>query len=148
VSSAPRGNPIFVPLDVSRRGHRRSCIEKGDWVAYPVDLQGKKLLGTAWPELQRLCIDPIRYNHADPGPPYRGRLDDDATMTVLRHAKNRTRAMTVAPRVGLVGLLGHGNLGNDGSLETVLDAADSVGRHRSCPPLSQRAVRVEVGESQ
>ena len=43
--SAPRGNPILVPLDVSRRGHRRSCIEKGDWVAYPVDLQGKRLFG-------------------------------------------------------------------------------------------------------
>ena len=56
--AAPRGNPILVPLDVSRRGHRRSCIEKGDWVAYPVDLQGKRLLGMAWPELQRLCIDP------------------------------------------------------------------------------------------
>ena len=49
---APRGNPILVPLDVSRRGHRRSCIEKGDWVAYPVDLQGKRLLGMAWPELR------------------------------------------------------------------------------------------------
>jgi polysaccharide pyruvyl transferase WcaK-like protein len=41
-------------------------------------------------------------------------------MTVLRHAKKRTGAMTVAPRVGLVGLLGQGNLGNDGSLEAVL----------------------------
>jgi polysaccharide pyruvyl transferase WcaK-like protein len=41
-------------------------------------------------------------------------------VTVLRHAKKRTRAMTVAPRVGLVGLLGQGNLGNDGSLEAVL----------------------------
>jgi polysaccharide pyruvyl transferase WcaK-like protein len=39
---------------------------------------------------------------------------------VLRHAENRTRAMTVAPGVGLVGLLGQGNLGNDGSLEAVL----------------------------
>ena len=37
-------------------------------------------------------------------------------MTVLRHAKKRTRAMTVAPRVDLVGLLGQGN---DGSLEAV-----------------------------
>jgi hypothetical protein len=35
-------------------------------------------------------------------------------------AKKRTGAMTVAPRVGLVGLLGQGNLGNDGSLEAVL----------------------------
>ncbi len=43
--AAPRGNPILVPLDVSRRGHRRSCIEKGGWVAYPVDLQGKRLFG-------------------------------------------------------------------------------------------------------
>lgn len=31
---------------------------------YPVDLQGKRLLGMAWPELQRLCI-----NHAEPGHP-------------------------------------------------------------------------------
>jgi hypothetical protein len=43
--SAPRGKPILVPLDVSRRGHRRSCIEKGNWVANPVDLQGKRLFG-------------------------------------------------------------------------------------------------------
>ena len=28
--------------------------------------------------------------------------------------------MKVAPRVGLVGLLGQGNVGNDGSLEAVL----------------------------
>ena len=41
-------------------------------------------------------------------------------MTVLRDAKRRARARTVAPRVGLVGLLGQGNLGNDGSLEAVL----------------------------
>jgi polysaccharide pyruvyl transferase WcaK-like protein len=41
-------------------------------------------------------------------------------VTVLRDVKRRTRAMTVAPRVGLVGLLGQGNLGNDGSLEAVL----------------------------
>jgi polysaccharide pyruvyl transferase WcaK-like protein len=46
-------------------------------------------------------------------------------VTVLRHAKNRTRAMTVAPRVGLVGLLGQGNLGNDGSLEAVLAYLDA-----------------------
>ena len=41
-------------------------------------------------------------------------------MTALRHAKKRTRAMKAAPRVGLVGLLGQGNVGNDGSLEAVL----------------------------
>jgi polysaccharide pyruvyl transferase WcaK-like protein len=41
-------------------------------------------------------------------------------VTVLRHAKKRTRAMTAAPRVGLVGLLGQGNVGNDGSLEAML----------------------------
>ena len=41
-------------------------------------------------------------------------------VTLLRRAKRRTRAMTVAPRVGIVGLLGSGNLGNDGSLEAVL----------------------------
>src|SRR6266446_3857007 len=62
----------------------------------------------------------MRHNHAVPWLPYRGRLGDDVMVTVLRHAKKRTRAMTVAPRVGLVGLLGQGNLGNDGSLEAVL----------------------------
>ncbi len=41
-------------------------------------------------------------------------------MTLLRPAKRRTGPMTGAPRVGLVGLLGQGNLGNDGSLEAVL----------------------------
>ena len=41
-------------------------------------------------------------------------------MTLLRPAKRRTGAMTGTPRVGLVGLLGQGNLGNDGSLEAVL----------------------------
>jgi len=65
----PRGNPILVPSDVSRRGHRRSCTVEGEWVAYPVGLQGKRLLGMAWPELQRPCIYPIRYNHAVPGHP-------------------------------------------------------------------------------
>jgi len=39
-----RGKPKPRTLDVSRRGHRRSCIEDGDWVAYPVDLQGERLL--------------------------------------------------------------------------------------------------------
>jgi hypothetical protein len=67
--SAPRGNPILVPLDVSRRCHRRSCTEDGDWVAYPVDVQGERLLGMARTELQRLCTGPIRYNHAVPGYP-------------------------------------------------------------------------------
>ena len=33
--------------------------------------------------------------------------------------------MTVARRVGLVGLLGQGNLGNDGSLEAVLAYLDA-----------------------
>ena len=41
-------------------------------------------------------------------------------VTVLHHAKNRIRAMTVAPRMGLVGLSGQGNLGTDGSLKAVL----------------------------
>jgi polysaccharide pyruvyl transferase WcaK-like protein/SAM-dependent methyltransferase len=39
---------------------------------------------------------------------------------LLRPAGERARAKTVAPRVGLVGLLGSGNLGNDGSLEAML----------------------------
>jgi hypothetical protein len=46
-------------------------------------------------------------------------------VTVLHHAKNRIRAMTVAPRVGLVGLLGQGNLGTDGSLEAELAYLDA-----------------------
>ena len=41
-------------------------------------------------------------------------------MTLPRRASRRIRAKTGAPRVGLVGLLGAGNLGNDGSLEAVL----------------------------
>jgi polysaccharide pyruvyl transferase WcaK-like protein len=41
-------------------------------------------------------------------------------VTLLSRAKRSTRTMTVAPRVGFVGLLGSGNLGNDGSLEAVL----------------------------
>jgi len=41
-------------------------------------------------------------------------------VTLIFRAKRRTRAMTVAPRVGLVGLLGSGNLGNDGSLEAMV----------------------------
>ncbi len=40
-------------------------------------------------------------------------------MTLLRPAIKRSNAKTVAPRVGLVGLLGSGNLGNDGSLEAM-----------------------------
>ena len=38
-------------------------------------------------------------------------------MTLLRPDIKRSNAKTVASRVGLVGLLGSGNLGNDGSLE-------------------------------
>jgi polysaccharide pyruvyl transferase WcaK-like protein len=41
-------------------------------------------------------------------------------VTSLRQARRRSRAAAVAPRVGLFGLLGQGNLGNDGSLEAVL----------------------------
>jgi polysaccharide pyruvyl transferase WcaK-like protein len=41
-------------------------------------------------------------------------------VTSLRQARRRTGATAVAPRVGLFGLLGQGNLGNDGSLEAVL----------------------------
>ena len=41
-------------------------------------------------------------------------------MTSLHQARRRTRPLTVAPRVGLFGLFGRGNLGNDGSLEAVL----------------------------
>ena len=40
-------------------------------------------------------------------------------MTSLRAATKRTGAKAVAPRVGLAGLLGSGNLGNDGSLEAM-----------------------------
>ena len=45
-------------------------------------------------------------------------------MTLLRQAQRHTRAITVAPRVGLVGLLGAGNLGNDGSMEAILAYLD------------------------
>jgi len=38
---------------------------------------------------------------------------------LLRPAGARTRAKAVGPRVGLAGLLGSGNLGNDGSLEAM-----------------------------
>jgi polysaccharide pyruvyl transferase WcaK-like protein len=41
-------------------------------------------------------------------------------VTPRRQARRRTRAAAAAPRVGLFGLLGQGNLGNDGSLEAVL----------------------------
>jgi polysaccharide pyruvyl transferase WcaK-like protein len=41
-------------------------------------------------------------------------------VTLLLRAKRRARAMTTAPRVGFVGLFGSGNLGNDGSLESML----------------------------
>ena len=40
-------------------------------------------------------------------------------MILLRPAGARTRAKAVGPRVGLAGLLGSGNLGNDGSLEAM-----------------------------
>jgi polysaccharide pyruvyl transferase WcaK-like protein/SAM-dependent methyltransferase len=48
------------------------------------------------------------------------KMKDEVAVTLFRPARRRTRAMTGAPRVGLVGLLGQGNLGNDGSLEAVL----------------------------
>ena len=41
-------------------------------------------------------------------------------MTSLRQARTRADANAVAPRVGLFGLLGQGNFGNDGSLEAIL----------------------------
>ena len=41
-------------------------------------------------------------------------------MISLRQAKRCTRATAVAPRVGLFGLLGQGNVGNDGSMEAML----------------------------
>lgn len=41
-------------------------------------------------------------------------------MISLHNARKRTRATTVAPRVGLFGLLGQGNVGNDGSMEAML----------------------------
>ena len=41
-------------------------------------------------------------------------------MTLLSPTKKRTQKTAAAPRIGLFGLLGAGNLGNDGSLEAVL----------------------------
>ncbi len=41
-------------------------------------------------------------------------------MPLSRRATTRNRTSSVAPRVGLFGLLGQGNLGNDGSLEAIL----------------------------
>jgi polysaccharide pyruvyl transferase WcaK-like protein len=41
-------------------------------------------------------------------------------VTLLGRAKSGTRTTTAVPRIGLVGLLGSGNLGNDGSLEAFL----------------------------
>ena len=61
----------------------------------------------------------------------RGRLEGlglaryGVSVTLLRPANKRTRAKTIAPRVGLVGLLGSGNLGNDGSLEAVFAYLDA-----------------------
>jgi polysaccharide pyruvyl transferase WcaK-like protein len=46
-------------------------------------------------------------------------------VTLLRAAKRRGRAITGAPRVGFVGLLGQGNVGNDGSLEAMLAYLDA-----------------------
>lgn len=66
--SAPGGNPTFVPLDVSQRGHRRSCVQDGDWVAYSVNLQARReAAGMAWTEQQRLSMASMRYDHAVPG---------------------------------------------------------------------------------
>ena len=42
------------------------------------------------------------------------------TLTLLRPARKRGQKTAAAPRVGFFGLLGAGNLGNDGSLEAVL----------------------------
>lgn len=41
-------------------------------------------------------------------------------MTSLRQVRTRKRHTASAPKVGLFGLLGQGNLGNDGSLEAIL----------------------------
>lgn len=41
-------------------------------------------------------------------------------MPLFRRATTRNRTASVTPRVGLFGLLGQGNLGNDGSLEAIL----------------------------
>jgi len=41
-------------------------------------------------------------------------------MSLLGKARRRARPAAVPPRVGLFGLLGQGNLGNDGSMEAVL----------------------------
>jgi polysaccharide pyruvyl transferase WcaK-like protein len=70
----------------------------------------------------------------------RGRLEGfdlaryEVAVTLLRPADKSTRAKIVAPRVGLVGLLGSGNLGNDGSLEAMLAylAAEHPGTVLDC----------------
>jgi hypothetical protein len=41
-------------------------------------------------------------------------------VTLPGKARRRARRTSVPPRVGLFGLLGQGNLGNDGSMEAVL----------------------------
>lgn len=55
-----------------------------------------------------------------PSPPTGERLGDEVALTLPGPTEERTREMAAAPRVGFFGLLGAGNLGNDGSLEAVL----------------------------
>jgi polysaccharide pyruvyl transferase WcaK-like protein len=50
----------------------------------------------------------------------RGWAGDEAAVTRLPQAKRHTGTTTAAVRVGFLGLLGVGNLGNEGSLEAVL----------------------------
>ena len=91
--SAPRGNPILVPLDVSRRGHRRSCIEKGDWVAYPVDLQGKRLFG------RRVALVSVGAN--DIGQPLARRLVTAAARPAYYRSLRDTFPRDAMRRMGL-----------------------------------------------
>src|SRR6516165_11186152 len=64
--------------------------------------------GLAWPGATAICR----------GLRDRGRSGDEVTVALLHRAE--TRPMTHARRVGFCGLLGAGNLGNDGSLEVML----------------------------